>query len=60
MVLGTGNVSGPCIEYLVRKGGCKVVAVDISERNISVVRKKFPSVTVEVKDAGENTRALYR
>lgn len=57
LVLGAGRVSGPCIDYLVRKTNCKVIVADISSENLTKTAKRFPSVeTIEsdvAKSAGE-------
>lgn len=58
LVLGAGRVSGPCIDYLVRKGNCKIVVADVSEANISVAAKQFPSVETVVKDVAKSAKGI--
>ena len=54
LVLGAGSVSGPCIDYLVRKGGCKLVVADLSAKNLSHVSRLFPSVETHAVDVGKD------
>lgn len=58
LVLGAGRVSGPCIDYLVRKGKCRIVVADMSEENLSVISKRSPSVETVLKDVGKHAREL--
>lgn len=58
LILGAGRVSAPCIDYLVRKGNCKIVVADISEENVSAVSNFFPGVTTVKGDAGNNAAEL--
>jgi len=58
LVLGAGRVSSPCIDYLVRKGNCKVVAADIVEENVKVAAALFPSIISVTEDAGNKAVEL--
>lgn len=58
LVLGAGRVSAPCIDYLVRKGNCKVVVADIVEENVKATAKLFPGVTAVKEDAGNKAAEL--
>ncbi len=53
LILGAGRVSGPCIDYLVRKGECRIVVADISKDNLEAVSKRFPSVETVLENVGE-------
>lgn len=50
LVLGAGSVAGPCIDYLLRKGKCKVVVADISSKNLAAIAKNCPSAEIVEKD----------
>lgn len=58
LVLGAGSVSGPCIDYLVRKGNCKVVVSDISKENLAGVAKRFPTVEIAEKNIANSANDL--
>ena len=58
LILGAGSVSGPCIDYLARKGNCGIVVSDISQDNLDVVAKNFPTVKVARKDVSKDAGAL--
>lgn len=58
LILGAGRVSAPCIDYLVRKGNCKIVVADILEENVNAVSKLFPGVTAIKEDAGNKAAEL--
>lgn len=58
LILGAGRVSTPCIDYLVRKGNCNIVAVDIAEENVQTVSSLFPGVTALKEDAGSKAAEL--
>lgn len=58
LVLGAGRVSGPCIDYLVRKGNCETIVADISQDNISFVNRRFPSVNTVIKDVAQSAGEL--
>ena len=58
LVLGAGSVSGPCIDYLARKGDCRLVVSDMSEDNLGFVAKAFPGVKTVRKDVGRELETL--
>ena len=60
LVLGAGRVSAPCIDYLVRKGNCRVVVADVAEANLNEVKRLFPAALTVRDDAGKNALALIR
>ncbi|MDR3254571.1 MAG: saccharopine dehydrogenase NADP-binding domain-containing protein [Synergistaceae bacterium] len=58
LILGAGRVSAPGIDYLVRKGGCKVVVADFDDSNFATAAKLFPSAVVLKEDAGASAAKL--
>lgn len=58
LILGAGRVSGPCIDYLVRKGGCKTIVADISTENLAKTAKFFPSVETVESDVATEAGSL--
>lgn len=58
LIFGAGRVSGPCIDYLIRKTDCKIVVSDISEENLDAVKRAFPSAETVRDDTAKNAAAL--
>lgn len=58
LILGAGRVSAPCIDYLMRKGNCKVVVADIMEENIKAVLELFPNIIALKEDASNKAAEL--
>jgi saccharopine dehydrogenase-like NADP-dependent oxidoreductase len=58
LVFGAGRVSGPCVDYLARKGNCKVVVADLSEENLSVIAGISPVVETVREDVGKAAGSL--
>jgi saccharopine dehydrogenase-like NADP-dependent oxidoreductase len=52
LVLGAGRVSAPCIDYLVRKGDCRIVVSDVASSNLDSVARMFPSAVLAQGDEG--------
>ncbi len=58
LILGAGRVSAPCVDYLARKGGCRIVIADLAEKNLADVEKRFPGVVTVREDAAATTAKL--
>lgn len=58
LILGAGRVSGPCIDYLLRKGNCGIVVSDIVDVNLAEVARLFPSVKTVKADSGSAAASL--
>jgi saccharopine dehydrogenase (NADP+, L-glutamate forming) len=58
LVLGAGRVSAPCVDYLARKSGRRIVVCDAVEENVRAAAKMFPGVTAIRGDAGTSASRL--
>lgn len=59
LVLGSGSVSRPCVQYLL-KHGYKVIVVDISGDNIKRTLAGHPNGTAVVANAADGARELIK
>ena len=58
LIFGAGRVSGPCVDYLVRKTDFKITVADISEESLGAIKRTFPSVETVCDDTSRNAAAL--
>ncbi len=58
LIFGAGRVSGPCVDYLVRKTDFKIVVADISKGSLEAIKRAFPSVETVCDDTSRNAAAL--
>lgn len=59
LALGSGSVSRPCVQYLLKQG-YRVVVVDIDEKSLKRTLNGHPNGTAVVGDAVGNTAGLIR
>jgi saccharopine dehydrogenase (NADP+, L-glutamate forming) len=57
LILGSGRVSAPCVEYLTRKG-VGVTIVDVSDENLARVAKLCPAAHAVKDDAADAGRLI--
>ena len=51
LLLGAGRISAPFIDYLSRKGNCKIVVADISSDNLALAERLSECVKTVHSDA---------
>lgn len=57
-VQGVGNVGQPLIQYLFESGVGKVIATDISERNVESCKKRFAGKSLEARTVAKDDHSI--
>ena len=58
LLLGAGRISAPYVDYLLRKGSCKIVVADVSEENLKAISALSPAVETVKADVAREAGAL--
>lgn len=58
LLLGAGRISAPFVDYLLRKGNCKIVVADISEENLQRISTLSNEVEIIAANVGEEVGTL--